>query len=65
MISDIKDSKNKLSSVGNVMKKNVNNTINYISLLFSNIDDIQTQIATQGESVNVTATSVKEVSENI
>ncbi len=65
IIADIKESKEKLASVGNNMKENASSTTESIASLFSNIEDMQVQIVTQGDSVNLTASSVTEISANI
>ncbi len=65
IISDIKESKEKLTMVGNDMHRNASSTTESIASLFSNIEDMQVQIVTQGDSVNLTASSVTEISANI
>ena len=65
IVSDIKDSKDNLTKVGQIMKENASVTTSSISSLFTNIENMESQISTQGESVNLTANSVNGISENI
>ena len=65
IISDIKKSKENLTSVSAIMNENASTTTDSIALLFSNIEDMQMQIITQGDSVGLTVNSVTEISENI
>ena len=65
IVTDIKESKDNLTKVGQVMKENASVTTSSISSLFTNIEDMEAQISTQGDSVNLTANSVNGISENI
>ena len=65
IVSDIKSSKDNLTSVGNAMSMNAVDTANSISEVYSNIEDMKKGIITQGESVSLTATAVTEISSNI
>ncbi len=65
IISDIKNSKNALSSVGMNMSENAVETANSISTVYSNIEEMRQQISSQRSSVNLTARSVTEVSSSI
>lgn len=65
IVSDIKESKDNLTKVGQVMKENASVTTSSISSLFANIENMESQISTQGESVNLTANSVNGISYNI
>ena len=65
IVSDIKESKDNLTKVGQIMKENASVTTSSISSLFANIENMESQISTQGESVNLTANSVNGISENI
>lgn len=65
IVSDIKDSKNNLTKVGQIMKENASVTTKSISSLFANIEDMEAQISTQGESINLTANSVNDITKNI
>lgn len=65
IVTDIKESKDNLAKVGSVMEDNASVTAHSISSLFSSIEDMQGQIAAQGNSVDLTAQSVNEISSNI
>ena len=65
IVSDIKESKDNLTKVGQVMKENATITTGSLSSLFANIENMESQISTQGESVSLTANSVNGISDNI
>ena len=65
IITDIKESKENLTNVGKIMKENTSATTSSISSLFLDIEDMQVQITTQGNSINSTTSSVTEITENI
>ena len=65
IVSDIKASKENLTKVGQIMKDNASVTTSSISSLFSNIENMESQISTQGESVKLTANSVNGITDNI
>lgn len=65
IISDIKNSKEALTTVGAQMHSNAKETTDSISAVYSNIENMKNQIITQADSVNLTATAVTEISSNI
>ena len=65
IITDIKKSKETLTSVGAAMSTNIVETSTSISEVYTNIEDVKNEIVTQGDSVSLTATAVTEISSNI
>jgi len=65
IISDIKNSKDELTSVGANMNSSVKATTDSISTVYTNIEDMKQQIITQADSVQLTASAVTQISSNI
>lgn len=65
IISDIKNSKEALTTVGAQMNSNAKETTESITAVYTNIENMKDQILTQADSVNLTATAVTEISSNI
>ena len=65
IVTDIKTSKDELTSVGSALSMNIIDTSNSITEVYNNIEDMKNEILTQGESVSLTATAVTEISSNI
>ena len=65
IISDIKVSKSSLENVGNTLSSSANDTAKGITLVINNIQDMDTKISSQNESVEQTASAVNQISSNI
>lgn len=65
IISDVKNSKNELSSAGDVLEESTENTAGAITQILANIDSMRNQIVNQGSSVEETAGAVNEIASNI
>ncbi len=65
IISEIKNSKETLSSAGVQMSNSTSETSGAITNIIQNISDIRSQISFQGESVTQTADSVTEIANSI
>ncbi|MCR5699732.1 MAG: methyl-accepting chemotaxis protein [Treponemataceae bacterium] len=61
IISDVKDSKNELSTVGEHMQTAAVDTASSITEITSNINSMHNQILTQGESVQKTVNAVNQI----
>lgn len=65
IISDVKNSKNELSSAGEVLEESTQNTSSAITQILANIDSVRNQIVSQSSSVEETAGAVNEIASNI
>ena len=65
IISDVKTSKNELSSAGEVLEESTQNTAGAITQILANIDSVRNQIVSQSSSVEETAGAVNEIASNI
>ncbi|MCR4580641.1 MAG: methyl-accepting chemotaxis protein [Treponema sp.] len=65
IISDVKDSKNELSTAGDDMSSTAQDTASAITEIIANIDSFGQQIDNQKRSVDQTAGAVDEISSNI
>ncbi|MDO5774313.1 MAG: methyl-accepting chemotaxis protein [Spirochaetales bacterium] len=65
IISDVKASKNELSSAGEVLEESTQNTSSAITQILANIDSVRGQIVNQSSSVEETAGAVNEIASNI
>jgi len=65
IISSIKESDRKLSSVGGTMSETIDSTAGSISDIISTIDEVHGQIENQTKSVIETSQAVNEITENI
>lgn len=65
IITEIKNSKETLSSAGVQMSESTSETSGAISNIIQNISDIRSQISSQGNSVHQTADSVTEIASSI
>jgi len=65
IITDIKNSKDTLTTVGTQMNSSATETTDSISAVYANIEEMKNQIVTQADSVQLTATAVTEISSNI
>ena len=65
IISDVKTSKNELSSAGAVLEESTQNTSSAITQILANIDSVRNQIVSQSSSVEETAGAVNEIASNI
>lgn len=65
IISDVKTSKNELSSAGEVLEESTQNTSSAITQILANIDSVRNQIVSQSSSVEETAGAVNEIASNI
>ena len=65
IISDVKTSKNELSTAGEVLEESTHNTSSAITQILANIDSVRNQIVSQSSSVEETAGAVNEIASNI
>ena len=65
IISDVKDSKQNLSSVKNDLQESLETTASSITRILSNIESVVGQVNNQSDSVTQTSAAVTEIAENI
>ena len=65
IVSDVKNSKNDLSSVKTELQKSIENTASSITEILSNVESVVGQIDHQADSVLQTSSAITEISENI
>lgn len=65
IMTDVKASKDDLSSAGSAMTSSTQDTASSITQIIANIDGIHNQISTQTQTVTGAATAVTEISSNI
>ncbi|MBQ3801826.1 MAG: HAMP domain-containing protein [Treponema sp.] len=65
IVSDVKNSKNELSSVKGDLQNSIDGTASSITEILANIESVGRQIENQSSSVSQTSTAVTEIAENI
>ena len=65
IISDVKSSKNELSSAGEVLEESTQDATSAITQIIANIESVRSQIVNQSSSVEETAGAVNEIASNI